>query len=153
MADIQGLLDDVIETKIKNLESISTGSEEEKAATQNLATLHKLRIEEIKAKTEADEKHERRVMDGKHHSDELALKERELDDKRADRTMEEEFQISQAKDRTIDRYVRTCVEVAGLVLPLACYGIWMRKGFEFEKTGSFTSTTFKNLLNRFRPTK
>lgn len=53
----------------------------------------------------------------------------------------------------VDRCVRAGVAVGELVLPLVFYGIWMNKGFKFEETGSFTSTTFKNLLNRFRPTK
>ena len=51
-----------------------------------------------------------------------------------------------------DRYFRLGVEAAGIILPLIFYGIWMRKGFKFEETGTFTSTTFRGLFNRFRPT-
>ena len=228
MADIQSLLDGVIETEIQNLGSLSSGSDEKSKAIQNLATLHKLRIEEIKAGTDADEKRERRKMDSeqrkaelvlkekqatqqenqqqaeltiktrqadgadkdremkdeqfkaelalkerqikgdtaehklkekqaevdiKHKDAELTLKERELDGKEADRDREETFQKRQAMDQMIDRCVRTGVAVGELVLPLVFYGIWMNRGFKFEETGSFTSTTFKNLLNRFRPTK
>lgn len=153
MAEIKSLLDDVIERKISEVDSISSGSDEEKTAIQNLATLHKLRIEEIKAQTEADEKHERRVMDSEQRKADLALKERDLDGKDADRTREEAAQKLQARDQVIDRCVRTCVAVGELVLPLVFYGIWMNRGFKFEETGAFTSTTFKNLLNRFKPTK
>ena len=171
MAEIKSLLDGVIETEIQNLGSLSSGSDEKSKAIQNLATLHKLRIEEIKAETEAEEKRERRVMDSeqrkaeltlkekqteadsKHKGAELALKERELNSKDADRAQEEELQKRQARDQMVDRCVRTGVAVGELVLPLVFYGIWMNKGFKFEETGSFTSTTFKNLLNRFRPTK
>lgn len=171
MAEIKSLLDGVIETEIQNLGSLSSGSDEKSKAIQNLATLHKLRIEEIKAETEAEEKRERRVMDSEqrkaeltlkekqteadfeHKGAELALKERELNSKDADRAQEEELQKRQARDQMVDRCVRTGVAVGELVLPLVFYGIWMNKGFKFEETGSFTSTTFKNLLNRFRPTK
>lgn len=153
MADIQGLLDGVIVKKIQGLGSLSSGSDEEKAAIQSLATLHKLHIEEIKAQTEADEKTERRAMDSEQRKAELALKERELDGKDADRTHEEESQTRQARDQMIDRCMRAGVAVGELVLPLVFYGIWMNRGFKFEETGAFTSTTFKNLLNRFRPTK
>ncbi len=153
MADIQSLLDGVIVTKIQGLGSLSSGSDEEKTAIQNLATLHKLHIEEIKAQTEAEEKKERREMDSEQRKAELALKERELGSRDADRTREEESQTRQARDQMIDRCVRTGVAVGELVLPLVFYGIWMNKGFKFEETGAFTSTTFKNLLNRFRPTK
>ena len=146
MSDIQSLLDGVIETEIQNLGSLSSGSDEKSKAIQNLATLHKLRIEEIKAGTDADEKRERRKMDSEQRK-------AELDGKKADRDQEETFQKRQAMDQMIDRCVRTGVAVGELVLPLVFYGIWMNRGFKFEETGSFTSTTFKNLLNRFRPTK
>ena len=45
------------------------------------------------------------------------------------------------------------VDVMGIALPLVFYGIWMCKGFKFEETGTYTSTTFKNLFGRFRATK
>ena len=67
----------VIETEIQNLGSLSSGSDEKSKAIQNLATLHKLRIEEIKAETEAEEKRERRVMDSEQRKAELALKEKQ----------------------------------------------------------------------------
>lgn len=146
MAEIKSLLDGVIEQEIQNVEALSSGTDEKSKAIQNLATLHKLRIEEIKAETEAEEKRERRVMDSEQRK-------AELDGKEADRDREETFQKRQARDQMVDRCVRAGVAVGELVLPLVFYGIWMNKGFKFEETGSFTSTTFKNLLNRFRPTK
>jgi len=51
-----------------------------------------------------------------------------------------------------DRYFKLVVEAAGIILPLIFYGIWLRRGFKFEETGTFTSTTFRNLFNRFKPT-
>lgn len=88
-----------------------------------------------------------------HGTRELDLKARELDGKDADRAREDRALQQQARDNRIDRYVRTGIAAAELVLPLVFYGIWMGQGFKFEESGSFTSTTFKNLLNRFRPTK
>lgn len=52
-----------------------------------------------------------------------------------------------------DRYFKYGIAIAEIVLPLGFYGIWMRKGLRFEETGTFTSGTFKGLVNRFRPTK
>ena len=62
MAEIQSLLDGVIEEEIKNVKSLETGSEKKTAAIRDLSVLHKLRIEEIKAQTEAEEKTARREM-------------------------------------------------------------------------------------------
>jgi len=33
------------------------------------------------------------------------------------------------------------------------FNVEIEKGFKFEETGTYTSQTFKNLINRFRPTK
>lgn len=56
-------------------------------------------------------------------------------------------------DTKIERYVKLGAEIAGIVLPLVFYGYWMKRGFEFEKDGTFTSDTFKGLFRRFKPTK
>ncbi len=131
MAEIKSLLDEVIETTLRDLESLSF--DEQSEAIQNLATLHKLRIEEIKAEVDAEDKRERR------------------EGEKADR--DEQVEKHRLSQQVIDRYVSLGIAVAELVLPLVCYGVWMRKGFKFEETGTYTSATFKNLINRFRPTK
>jgi len=133
MAEIKSLLDGVIETTLQDLESLSP--DEQSEAIRNLATLHKLRIEEIKAEIDAEDKRERR------------------EGEKADRDREEQVEKHRLSQQIIDRYVDVGIKVAELVLPLVCYGVWMRKGFKFEETGTFTSATFKNLINRFRPTK
>ena len=89
---------------------------------------------------------ERREMDGRQRREELACKD-------ADRAREEELQNRQLREQKIDRYVRIAVAGAELVLPLMFYGIWMRRGFKFEESGVYSSTTFRNLFSRFRPTK
>ena len=50
-------------------------------------------------------------------------------------------------------YIRLGAEMAGIILPLIFYAYWMKKGFEFEKTGAITSGTFSGLIKHFRPTK
>lgn len=146
MAEIKTLLDDVIETEIKNLRDLSPGKEGRADAIRDLAALHKLRIEEIKAQADAEEKLQRRVMDGDQRRQELAEKD-------ADRIREERLQEHQLREQKIDRYVRIGTAAAELVLPLVFYGIWMKKGFKFEESGVYSSTTFRNLFSRFRPSK
>lgn len=153
MAEIKSLLDEVIEAEIAYMGSLSPGDEKKSKAIQQLADLHKLRIDEIKAKTDADEKRLRRAMDSKQHRAELNLKERQADGDETARTNEEQFKQHQLNDQVIDRYVKIGVATAELVLPLVFYGIWMKRGLKFEETGTFTSQTFKNLFNRFKPTR
>lgn len=146
MAEIQTLLDDVIKTEISNLRNLPSGNEKRGAAIRELASLHKLRIEEIRAQADVDEKVERRKMDSKQQEAERAAKD-------VDRNRENEAQARQLREQKIDRYVRTGVAAAELILPLVFYGIWMKRGFKFEESGVYSSTTFKNLFNRFKPAK
>lgn len=134
MAEIKKLLDDAIETEIKNLNSASD-ADEKSEVIKNLAALHKLRIEEIKTETEIEERSERRIMDKENHENDANLKEVQL------------------HENTLDRYVKVGIAAAELVLPLMFYGVWMKRGLRFEETGTFTSQTFKNLFNRFKPTR
>ncbi len=171
MAEIKNLLDEVIKKEISGLNALASGSDEKSSAIKDLAALHKLRIDEIKAETEADEKRERRAMDSKQHQTdnrlkeeqakrqeqqqkaEFALKERQVAGEEADRVRDEQFKQRQFNDQVIDRYVRIGVAAAELVLPLVFYGVWMKRGLKFEETGTYTSQTFKNLFNRFKPTR
>jgi len=146
MAEIKTLLDDVIETEIQNLKRFSPDDEGKADAIRDLAALHKLRIEEIKAHTDAEEKAQRREMDSEQRKAELASKD-------TDRNRDEELQACQLREQKIDRYVRVGVAAVELMAPLVFYGIWMKRGFKFEESGVYSSTTFRNLFSRFRPTK
>lgn len=71
-----------------------------------------------------------------------------------DRTsMEYLDKTHQTEENVKDRYVRIGIAAAELVLPLMFYAVWMRRGFKFEENGTYTSTTFRGLFNRFKPTK
>ena len=68
-------------------------------------------------------------------------------------TRDEEMKRNQLSEQIKDRYFRLGIAAAELMIPLMFYGIWMKRGFKFEETGTYTSTTFRGLFNRFRPTK
>lgn len=67
----------------------------------------------------------------------------------------EEVQVKndQISEQKKDRYFKLGIAAAELIIPLVFYGAWMKKGFQFEEKGTFTSTTFRGLFNRFKPTK
>lgn len=133
--NIKDLLNEEIATEIQNLSELKAGSDEKSSAIDDLAKLYKLRIEENKSEWDADEKYDRRVMEGKANTKDDELKQRQLE------------------EQVKERYFRVGVAAAELMVPLIFYGIWMRKGFKFEETGTYTSKTFTGLINRFRPTK
>ena len=52
-----------------------------------------------------------------------------------------------------DRILKLVIDGVTIVAPIAFYNVWMKRGFIFETTGTYTSNTFKNLFGRFKPTK
>lgn len=126
--EIMELLGEEIKNEIENLSSLEQGGEEHTKAVENLAKLYKLRIEETKNAKDAE------------------LKEQQIED-------DAEIRGSELVEEVKNRYLRLGIDAAGIILPLLFYGSWMKKGFRFEETGTFTSTTFRGLFNRFRPTR
>lgn len=132
---IDELLNEEIADEIKALSELEAGSNEKSAAIENLTKLYKLRIEENKSSWDADDKYNRRIMDEKSNDKDDEIKQKQLE------------------EQVKDRYFKVGIAAAELMIPLMFYGIWMNKGFKFEETGTITSSTFKGLINRFRPTK
>lgn len=126
--EIKNLLEEEIKNEIKNLSSLEPGSEKHSTAVESLAKLYKAKLDEDKTSNECLEKIENREID-------------------------KELKCTQLKESVKDRYVKIGIAAAELVLPLMFYAFWMRKGFKFEEKGTYTSTTFRGLFSRFKPTK
>lgn len=126
--EIRDLLEEEIRSEFGKLSTLNLGSKEHSEAIDSVVKLYKLNIEE----TENEREFVRKSDESTNADIELRLKE------------------TQARDDRLNRYLRVGVEAAGVVLPLVFYGIWMRRGFKFEETGTFTSQTFKGLINKFR---
>lgn len=126
--DIRDLLEKEIKDEFGKLAKLDPGSKEHTEAVEALTKLYKLNIEE----TENDRSFRQKSEASVNADLELKLKAAEIDES--------------AKNR----YFRFGAELAGIVLPLVFYGIWMKRGFKFEETGTFTSTTFRGLINKFK---
>lgn len=126
--EIKELLEEEIKSEIENLSSLEAGSQQHSEAVESLAKLYKLKIEEDKTSMDYYEKEENR-------NTEIDLKRNQMD------------------EAVKDRYFRLGIAAAELILPLMFYGIWMNRGFKFEKDGTYTSQTFRSLFSRFKPTK
>lgn len=129
--EIKVMLEEEIKERINELSNFKSGSKEQTDAIENLAKLHRLKIEEDKIAL-----------------DDLKLRwEGDISNNDCARR-EDQFTIEKK-----DRYIKFGLEAAGIVSPMIFYAVWMRKGFKFEEKGTYTSTTFRGLFNRFRPTK
>lgn len=150
---LKDLLSEEIKTQIQDLSKLDPGSAEKSKAVDDLATLYKLKIDETKMELDFDEKQARRKMDKENRLKDDALKERQLKDENSVRERDELIRKEQLAEQVKDRYIRLGIAAAEIILPLIFYSKWMKKGFKFEETGTFTSTTFRGLFNRFKPTK
>lgn len=63
------------------------------------------------------------------------------------------MEVSAQKQKKLIDAMKLGLDGAAIILPLVFYGVWMKRGFEFEKEGTFTSSTFRGLFNRFKPNK
>lgn len=133
--EIKKMLDEEIKEEFHNLSSLQAGSKEKATAIENLETLYRLKIDETKIEIDLDEKRNRRGMDDESAERDIRLKQVQLE------------------EQVKDRYFRIGIEAAGIILPLVFYAVWMKRGLKFEETGTYTSTTFRGLFNRFKPTK
>lgn len=139
---IRKLLEEEIRDEIQKISSMTPGSKEKSTAVEDLTKLYRLKIEEDKNESNFIEMRERRAMDTAKLTNEMKL--HETDD---------DFKKGQFAEQIKDRYFRIGIAAAELILPLMFYAIWMRKGFKFEENGTYTSTTFRGLFSRFKPTK
>lgn len=137
----QALANEIL-SQLNNLSTLNPGSKEQQTAVENVTKLYRLGLEDVKADTDYDEKLYRRDVDAQHEQEELDRQARE-----------EQFKKDQLAEQIKDRYFKLGIGVAEIVLPLIFYATWMKRGFKFEETGTYTSTTFRGLFNRFRPTK
>ena len=125
--DIRELLDNEITDEIKQLSTLTLGSKEHSEAIDGLAKLYRLVIDESKTRLEYQEKVDQATYD-------------------------DQFKWKQLRSEELGRYIRYGIDAAGIILPLIFYAAWMRQGFRFEETGTFTSKTFQGLFSKFRPT-
>lgn len=133
--EIRDLLEEEIKAQIESLGSLKSGSQEKSRAVTDLMQVYKLKIEEDKIELESNDKQRRMENEEVDHERDWKLKSNQLD------------------EQVKDRYFRLASSAAQVILPLLFYGVWMKKGLKFEETGTFTSQTFRGLINCFRPGK
>lgn len=121
-------LDKELERRFEDLENLTTGSDEQGKATDNIVKLYKLRMDENeqKASKEADE-------------DKLQMEKRKY-----------ELEVAKADDDKLIRILTTVTSVGVTIAGFAVGSHWYGKGFKFEETGTICSSTFKGLMRDFR---
>lgn len=121
---VRKALDERILAELEDISKMESGCEVKRAAVDDLTAMYKLRLEEIKLENELEEKKLSMVQ-----------------------------QDCERKERKIGKILDIATSGFSVSMPLIFYGVWMKRGLEFEKTGILKSTTFKNLIHWFKPGK
>ena len=128
MMDFDKILETEIVDEIEGLRDEELGTEKHKAAVDSVATLMDRAIELKKLDIEAKEKAENRDID-------LDLKLKQMDEERK------------------DRFVKNCISVAGVVIPVGVT-IWgTLASFKFEQEGTITTIMGRGFINKLLPKK
>ena len=138
--NIKELLNEEIAAEIQAISSLNSGSEEKSKAIEDLAKLYRLRIEETKSELDAEDKRSRRTLESEANVRENEIKKSQLDEQIKADVQDEQYKRSQLDEQVKDRYFKLGIAAAELLIPLMFYGIWMRKGFKFEETGTYRSS-------------
>lgn len=132
---IRNLLDEVIEEKIQDVSALTAGSDEETSAVNELAQLHKLRIEELKI--EAD----------------YASKQNQIKADKEARIIENSLKHEQLRSQAIDRWVNVGKDVGIAIGGWILYRHCFREGLKFEQFGTITTPWMRNLISKVLPKK
>lgn len=117
-----------IEEELTALGSMQKGSDEHRATVDGAAKLLD-RLIEIEKMTDAAEAREQ------------------------DRKIDIELKTKQAKDEKLDRIVKNCIGVAGVVLPIMLTVWGTKTSLKFEEEGTVTTTIGRGFINKLLPKK
>ena len=134
MADINELLAEEIVLELDGLKTLPIGSDEAATAVDNICKLNKMLQEDKKIEYDLDDKVSRR---------DLEKEKMQIESDEKSKSDKKEFII---------KSIGFGIQLVGIVLPAVLYGNWMKRGFEFEQTGTIASKTFLGLTQKLKPT-
>lgn len=126
--EVRDLLSEVIYSELEEIRRMDVGSEEYKVAVDGVTKLADRAIE-------------------------LKKVDIELMDKAETRKQENSFRQKQMDEERVDRLIRNCISVAGIILPLGVT-IWgTLASFKFEEEGTVTTMMGRGFINKLLPKK
>ena len=122
--------------------------------------IDKLQQEVDKINKDYEINKEKIQIEVKKNEDNLHIETRKIDSAEIKNNSDAEFknrELDMDAKRDIysngDRVLNVLVKLTEIGVPAVIYNVWMKRGFEFEQTGTYCSNTFKNLIGKFRPGK
>lgn len=123
------LLEEEFENGIQRLKTLEKDSKEYAAQAEFVKTTGQMILDYDKNELDINEKREARINMEK---------------------AEQEVRDNEKRNRFIDHIIRIGLGLVEIGAPLMFYAVWMKRGFKFEESGTFTSQTFRNLWSKFK---
>lgn len=117
---VRELLDEVIIDKVESLKNLQ-GDERDKAI-EELANIHKMRIEEEK-----------------------------IEVSRTESENEKQLKLDERKSQNLNQWVNIGIQAGLTIGSWIAFTLWQRSEQKFEQTGTPSTPIFRNLLSRMTP--
>lgn len=169
MDNIRDLLDGEIEKTLVEISKLTPSSSEAKAELAKLTLMYDrliksneidlkerqrldssynagndftLKMRELEQrKSEKQDEFELKKKEFELREKEIAQKERQLAAEKAMHEAELEAKRQEIKGNKIDRIISTVLNILGIVVPISISSYWMKKGLQFEESGTYTTRT------------
>lgn len=135
MDNIEQLLDKEIESQFEAIKDLELDSDKYKAGVEAIAKLLDRKAELKKIQVDATDKAETRSMTEMNHTNEMKLKQEQINEEKKDRRW------------------RNWLGVAGIAIP-SLITVWgTLKSLKFEETGTVTTPIGRGFINKLLPKK
>ena len=149
MNSIEELLREEIESELNGLDELELGSDSYKTTLDGLVKLTDRLVEIHKFEADKEEKVEKK----EEAKAKAELEREQFEETKAQAKIEQDFKTKQLEEEKKDRFIKNCIAVAGIVLPVAVT-IWgTKRSFEFEKEGTITTIMGRGFINKLIPKK
>lgn len=138
-----------LEEKKNELAEQKTKVEEEIEKEKIQIEKEKIRVADYKNDLESLIEHDKIKLE----RDKLEFEKLKLDAENDKAKRERRTKWTEIGTNVVTTVLHATVEAAAIVLPIMFYNTWIKQGLEFEKDGTFTSTTFKGVIGKFKPTR
>ena len=138
------LLIEQIETELKGLNNLK-GDDKQKAI-DGIATLYKLKLDELKIDNESVAEYNRITTNDAHYERDDEFRREQI---KEDRLAKDQ----QAKDQKIGKLIEIGANVAATFAGLFAYNHWFNKGLKFEETGTVCTSWVRNVISKMTPKK
>lgn len=134
---ISNMIDEEEIRGLNKLKTLEQGSEEYKKALEAVSRLHEMKLDAEKVELDYAAKREKTQLDAGRADEELRLKE-----------VQEDRQRDQAKAERREFWIKLATDAGLLIANLGFFAIQFKKGYQFERDGALTSTTFREVRQK-----